>query len=498
MAPDPGDVLCDDGLLRSALDQLLALRDALIAAEAEQRDQLDAIPPALRPQARNLVHYVAFRQFDLRPLQAQLSGLGLSSLGRSEAHVLAAIASVTRLLQRLLGLPVDPPTSARDAQQALRAQTESLFGPSPRCAIMVTLPTDAASDETLVRSLLSAGMRVARINCAHDDPETWIAASSLVRRAARELDRPCRILFDLPGPKLRTLATEEDGVIPLQPGDTLLLTADGQPGRPARRASDGKTLEPARIACALPLLIDALVEGAPVHFDDGKIGSEVVTVRDGVAHLRITHTAKQRGKLRSEKGINVPETPLEVPALDQTHIAALALAARHADMVGLSFARSRDDVRQLHQELARIDADALGVVLKIETRAGFEQLPAMLLEALRRPPVGVMIARGDLAVECGFERLAELQEEILWVCEAARVPAIWATQVLERLTKRGRVTRAEITDAAMAERAECVMLNKGPHIVRAVRTLDDILTRMQGHQHKKSARLRALRSLRLP
>jgi pyruvate kinase len=103
-----------------------------------------------------------------------------------------------------------------------------------------------------------------------------------------------------------------------------------------------------------------------------------------------------------------------------------------------------------------------------------------------------MIARGDLAVECGYERLAEVQEEILWICEAAHTPVIWATQVLETLAKTGIPSRAEVTDAAMSERAECVMLNKGPYIGEAVRTLDDILRRMQAHQSKKRAMLRPL------
>ena len=105
---------------------------------------------------------------------------------------------------------------------------------------------------------------------------------------------------------------------------------------------------------------------------------------------------------------------------------------------------------------------------------------------------GVMIARGDLAVECGFERMAEVQEEILWICEAAHTPVIWATQVLESLAKTGMPSRAEVTDAAMSERAECVMLNKGPFIREAVGTLDDILRRMEAHQTKKRAMLRPL------
>jgi pyruvate kinase len=132
------------------------------------------------------------------------------------------------------------------------------------------------------------------------------------------------------------------------------------------------------------------------------------------------------------------------------------------------------------------------IVLKIETRRGFENLPAMLLEVMRAPRCAVMIARGDLAVESGFERLAEVQEEMLWLCEAAHVPVIWATQVLEGLAKDGQPSRAEITDAAMSHRAECVMLNKGPYIVQAVQALDDILSRMHGHQAKKTSMLRPL------
>jgi len=134
----------------------------------------------------------------------------------------------------------------------------------------------------------------------------------------------------------------------------------------------------------------------------------------------------------------------------------------------------------------------MGLVLKIETQRAFRRLPQLLLAAMRAYPAGVMIARGDLAVECGFERLAEVQEELLWLCEAAHMPAIWATQVLESLAQKGLPSRAEITDAAMADRAECVMLNKGPYVVQAERVLDDILCRMQEHQRKKRPTLRKL------
>ena len=154
-----------------------------------------------------------------------------------------------------------------------------------------------------------------------------------------------------------------------------------------------------------------------------------------------------------------------------------------------------DALRHCLHELGKPN---LGIVLKIETRRAFENLPQLLFSAMASKASGIMIARGDLAVECGYERLAEVQEEILWAAEAAHMPVIWATQVLETLAKTGLPSRAEITDAAMGERAECVMLNKGPHITEAMRTLDDILQRMQAHQTKKRSLLRALRGLTMP
>src|SRR5690606_16589811 len=128
----------------------------------------------------------------------------------------------------------------------------------------------------------------------------------------------------------------------------------------------------------------------------------------------------------------------------------LAFVAAYADIVNLSFVNNAEMVEALHAEMDRLNAPDLAVMLKVETKEGFRNLPNLLLTAMRRYPTGIMIARGDLAVECGWERLAEVQEEILWLCEAAHIPVVWATQVLESLAKKGRPSRAEITDAAMS------------------------------------------------
>jgi pyruvate kinase len=136
----------------------------------------------------------------------------------------------------------------------------------------------------------------------------------------------------------------------------------------------------------------------------------------------------------------------------------------------------------------------LPIVLKIETGLAVKNLPRLIVQGAGDRPLGVMIARGDLAVEIGFPRLSEIQEEILWGCEAAHMPVIWATEVFASLVADGRPSRAETTDAAMAQRAECVVLNRGPHLAEAVAVMADVLRRMDRHMAKKTARLSALSS----
>jgi pyruvate kinase len=158
-------------------------------------------------------------------------------------------------------------------------------------------------------------------------------------------------------------------------------------------------------------------------------------------------------------------------------------------MVGLSFVQRPEDVTDLRAELDRLGGERVATVVKVETRRAVEHLPGILMAAMHGPAIGIMIARGDLAVECGWERLAEVQEDVMSLSAAAPVPVIWATQVLDGLARKGVPSRAEISDAALAERAECVMLNKGPNVVEAIRLLDQILERMQHRQHKRRALL---------
>ena len=172
-----------------------------------------------------------------------------------------------------------------------------------------------------------------------------------------------------------------------------------------------------------------------MFFDDGKIGAVVLHRRADEVDVSITSAAAGGTKLRGERGINLPDTDLELRAVTDDDVATLRFIVEHADFVGLSFVNRPQDVVTLRGHLRRLRGEELGIVLKIETVHGFERLPDLLLTAMASERVGVMVARGDLAVESGFERVAEVQEEILWLCEAAHVPVIWATQVLDQMAK---------------------------------------------------------------
>jgi pyruvate kinase len=278
----------------------------------------------------------------------------------------------------------------------------------------------------------------------------------------------------------------------LATGDMLIITSDNQLGQPAEIDETGQVVKPAQIGCTLPEVFIDVQVGHRVFLDDGKFVGIVRHKADDNFQVELVRVAGGTARLGAEKGINLPDTVLDLPALTPKDLEDLKFVVKHGDLVSLSFVQRQEDIEQLVAEMKGHQAKSPGIILKIEGQTAFNNLPRLLLTALQNPPVAVMVARGDLGVEVGFERLAEVQEEILWLCEAAHVPVIWATQVLESLAQRGVPSRAEVTDASMAGRAECVMLNKGPFITTALEFLCDILLRMQTHRTKKRSTLRKL------
>lgn len=443
---------------------------------------------AFVPAAWNFAAYLALRSSDMRPLQTELMPLGLSSLGRCEGRVRPNVTAAIDALAARCGEPPAPPirewTFFR-GERLLRAETERVFGPPPatrNVRIMVTLPSEAANDAGLVADLVRAGMDAARINCAHDDAAAWHNMVANVRAAERDTGRRCRVYADLAGPKVRTQSVRVPHDARVRIGDALVLV---------RHLADAGH-RTAALTCSVPEVIDRLRRGDSVWIDDGKIGCAVESVESGRAALRVTEAPARGARLRPAKGLNFPRTDIPAPALGADDRAALAALIGDVDTIGFSFVRRPSDIAELQAELTMLGRPQLPLALKIETLDGVANLPELIVQAAGRQPCAVMIARGDLAVEIGYRRLAEVQEEMLWLCEAAHVPVVWATQVLDSLVRDGISTRAEFTDAAMAERADCVMLNKGPYVVDGVEALVDILGRMRGHQTKKTSRLRAL------
>ena len=281
-------------------------------------------------------------------------------------------------------------------------------------------------------------------------------------------------------------------VIYLFEGDLLRLDMEPILGEPAEFNNDGQVEKIAHISCTLPQILPNINIKDPIFFDDGKIEGFIKEKHSSYLIIEITNTKKKGGKLKADKGINLPESHLNIEGLTTKDKSDLKFVAKYADALNFSFVNSKNDVEDLLNTFKKLDAK-LGIILKIETQDSFKNLPSIILKAMENYPVGIMIARGDLAIETGWKNFAIIQEEIMRLCEAAHLPTIWATQVLENLAKKGVPTRSEITDAALAQRSECVMLNKGWYIDKAVKMLDKILRKMQHIQSKKSNLMPQLR-----
>jgi pyruvate kinase len=481
------------------LAQVVALRHTVIDEAVPILTQLSAEIGRSDPAMANLADYLALRHHDVRPLQRQLMPIGLSSLGRLESRVVPTLDAVTVALAALSGAPHPAKTLAKTlanetffaGETRLVAATDRLFGPaqpSRRCRIMVTLTTEAAIDAEFVIDLARAGMDVARINCAHDDSSVWAAMADQVRAAGKLVGRNIKVLMDIAGPKIRVDAVKPKRTAKLYAGDLFRLVD----GDFLRKSKD----QVPSTRASLPEMVAQLKPADRLLYDDGKLEGVVEGVAAGVATIRVTRAPAGGIRLKPEKGINLPDTALGLSPLTPKDEVDLATVIQCADIIGYSFVSCAEDIDALETALARhgLNDRPLSLIAKIEQPEAVKNLPSLIARAVRNRPFGVMIARGDLAAQIGFERLAEMQEEILWICEAAAVPAIWATQVLESFVRDGVPSRGEMTDAAMAARAECVMLNKGPGVVSAVAMLDRLLVRMDADQFKKTPTLRALKS----
>lgn len=606
--------MLDRTLMRAAMDELEGLRNDLLGARRESEVSHPRYQSLL-----NLKQYLILRSKDWTALQEKLFLLSLSSLGRSYAHVAASVDTLYDQLSSSLGLGEISEAemaafhhlSIAAAQGTIAANSRALFGdgervPSEcqRTAVMVTLPSQAATDGgALIRGLAAAGVNVFRINTAHDDAEAWEAMAETIRllNAERTPETALKIFVDLAGPKIRTgsirrlslpiamgsnkhekpvlilpapattrgelpdpqtgrlhpaqIAVEpaffaglregdivkvksaggkhsriviqkrEEGVavgliakkvpvdeqsfllqgkqqspvlncervtesIRLFKDDLLRITEELKEGRSAMKDGTDRVIVPAQIRCSLAGFASHVHVGERVYIDDGKIGLEAVEIEEKAILCRVIMAKESGTLLKEEKGINLPDSHLDIPALTETDRENVLKVCRFADMLGLSFCQGAEDIAELQGFLTAHGVGHIGIVAKIETKPAVSRMPAILERLLAWDNSGVMIARGDLAIEVGFENLATIQESLLDICNAAHIPVIWATQVLESQMKNNLPSRAEITDAAMAGRAECVMLNKGPFAIDTAGALLRILEMMHQSFHKNRQLLR--------
>lgn len=605
--------LFDKAKIDQIIHELKTIIDNGIQLENQLQEKTDKIKSGYKASARNLLHYIALRSRDTKPIQHQLTAMGISSLKNSETHVHNNINAVLAILHRLTNHSFTfekGPVTMEEGQQLKRKHINDLFGPnhhSRNVRIMVTMPYKASYDYEIVRDMIFAGMDCARINCAKDSKEVWMSMINNIRAAEKALGLPCKILMDLGGPKIRTgtiqpgpkmkivhpqrdinghlikpvtillgkeghkpnipadifLPVDHDilnnaregyfirfkdsrnyerkmaiteihaqavyaemdqgifvetgtplylydrngtlitsgyaGELPhieqellLKEGDRLLLNKTKKEGHNAQYDEAGNLLQPAEISCLEPDIFKDVHANEKVIFDDGEIEGIIKANAGDHLDIEITHTKGKSSKLGQHKGINFPDSDIQPKSLMPKDLEDLDFICRHADIVNMSFVRSPHNVYQLQEELQKRNENHPGIMLKIETRQGINNLPWILLAAMRRYPAGIMIARGDLAVEVGWEKMARLQQEILWLCNAAHIPVVWATQVLEGMAKKGIPSRAELTDAAMSQKADCVMLNKGDYIIKTIEMLNNILKRMEDQEMKSSTILNNL------
>jgi pyruvate kinase len=232
----------------------------------------------------------------------------------------------------------------------------------------------------------------------------------------------------------------------------------------------------ASISVTLPKAFSNIKKGHSVFIDDGKIQGIVKDVNGEFVEIEIIAPRTQIS-LKENKGINLPNSNigLSVPALTKKDEKDLEFICRHADIVGISFVHSSNDLQKLKQLLSSYGKADIPVIAKIETKEAVTHFSSLLLEGLTFSKFGVMVARGDLAIDIGFRQLPVVQEEILSMCRAAQIPVILATQVLDTFAKTGVPSRSELADLSLGSEFDCIMLNKGPFMKETVKFLQETL-----------------------
>ncbi len=321
----------------------------------------------------------------------------------------------------------------------------------------------ASREPEMLRQLVEAGMNVARLNFSHGDAAVHGENIRRIRQVSAELNRPVALLVDLQGPKLR-VGDMGDGV-QLTNGETVVLSKRSGVGHPA--TADEPTFVPLQYA-TLPEQVEP---GDRILMDDGLLEVRVQKT-DGVDIRAVVVTG---GLLKSNKGLNLPNASLSIPAITEKDWQDLEFAlAQNVDWVALSFVRSADEVRQLKARIHELSdyGRPVPVIAKIEKPEALNHIDDIIAEA-----DGIMVARGDLGIEVAAEKVPMIQKMLIRKCNTAGKPVITATQMLDSMIRNPRPTRAEASDVANAiiDGTDAVMLSgetaAGKYPLQAIETM---------------------------
>jgi pyruvate kinase len=344
----------------------------------------------------------------------------------------------------------------------------------------------ASSSPSVLRTLIQAGMDVARLNFSHGDHATHRQVAADVREAAEAAGRPIALLGDLQGPKIRT-GPLESAFQRLVRGRTVILTGESRTRRAHDAPAQGEGAPQAdnQIEISHSELVEALHRGDHVLLDDGRIELVVRSVEGRQAECSVV----RGGLLGERKGVSVPGRPLPMPALTEKDLEDLKLAVElQVDWVALSFVRQAEDVLLCQKHLGDL-ACKTPVIAKLEKLEAIRNLSKILEVA-----DAVMVARGDLGVELKLGDLPAVQKDVIDRANRAGVPVITATEMLESMVTSNRPTRAEASDVANAiwDGTDAVMLSQetsvGAHPVEAVRAMARICQSAERHPDYQRAR----------
>lgn len=327
-----------------------------------------------------------------------------------------------------------------------------------RSKIVCTLGPAVDSYEQL-RALIEAGMNVARFNMSHGTHAEHEERYRRLREAARDTGQAVGVLADLQGPKIR-LETFAEGPVELVRGDEFTITTEDVPGD---RTICGTTYK------GLP---GDVAKGDQILINDGNVELKVLEV-DG---CRVRSIVIEGGVVSDHKGINLPGAAVNVPALSGKDVEDLRFALRMGcDMVALSFVRDADDVKDVHRVMDEAGR-RVPVIAKVEKPQAVANMQDVVMAF-----DGVMVARGDLAVEYPLEKVPMVQKRLVELCRRNAKPVIVATQMMESMITNSRPTRAEASDVANAilDGADAVMLSAessvGAYPIETVRTMSKIV-----------------------